>query len=285
MRRIWSCLVLAALSVAAPARADGPAPAKTRVRSFEVPYRLTVVKHILVRAKINGKGPFNFILDTGAPALFVSTAVCKRLGVQADRRGWGTFDRFEIEGGVVLARVRGRVETPFQLEGMNGMGLEGAELHGIIGYNLLARYRLEIDFTRDKMVWTPLDFEPKTPLGLGKGRGSAGGLEVVGSMMKAFGWLLNRKADPDVTPRGFLGIELEDGEESPVVKSVLATGPAGRAGVRAGDRLVKFQGRTVTDSADVQRFARKLTPGGRVKVTVVRGRETRDIVFRTGEGL
>jgi serine protease Do len=66
---------------------------------------------------------------------------------------------------------------------------------------------------------------------------------------------------------------------------VLATGPAGRAGVRAGDRLVKFQGRTVTDSADVERFARKLTRGARVKLTVLRGKETLDIRFRTGEGL
>ena len=30
---------------------------------------MTTFQHVLVRAKINGKGPFNFILDTGAPAL------------------------------------------------------------------------------------------------------------------------------------------------------------------------------------------------------------------------
>ena len=46
-------------------------------------------KHILVRAKINGKGPFNFILDTGAPALFVSTKVCDKIGVKSDKKGWG----------------------------------------------------------------------------------------------------------------------------------------------------------------------------------------------------
>src|SRR5947199_3955101 len=96
---------------------------KPEATTYNVPYRLTVPKHVLVRAKINGKGPFNFILDTGAPALFVSTALCKKLGIRSDRQGWGTFDRFEIEGGPVLTRTRGRVETPFQLEGMNGMEL------------------------------------------------------------------------------------------------------------------------------------------------------------------
>ena len=62
MKSFWPCAALAVWCLAPWARADD--------KSFEVPYRLTAVKHIVVRAKINGKGPFNFILDTGAPALF-----------------------------------------------------------------------------------------------------------------------------------------------------------------------------------------------------------------------
>src|SRR2546425_8947823 len=95
-----------------------PAEEMKKSETFQVPYRLTDTKHILVRAKINGKGPFNFILDTGAPALFVATAVCGKLGIEADRGGWGTLERFEIEGGVVLDQVKSRIEDPFQLEGM-----------------------------------------------------------------------------------------------------------------------------------------------------------------------
>jgi hypothetical protein len=281
MKTLWSCAAVAALCLAPPARAD-EAVKKKEVQSFRVPYRLTVPKHVLVRAKINGKGPYNFILDTGAPALFVSTALCKKLGVAPDRTGWGTFDRFEIEGGVVLTKVRGRVETPFQLEGMNGMGLAGAELHGIIGYNILARYRMEIDFTSDKLVWTPLDFKP---LGLNRRGGSAGNLEIMGSLMKMMGAFLGKQADPEVRTRGFLGIELADGDDSPMVRSVLAKGPAGLAGVRAGDRLTHFQGRSVLNTEDVHRFARKLTPGTTVQLTVVRGGEKKDITFKTGEGL
>src|SRR5438105_3860353 len=125
MHRLWPCALIAALSLTVPV--FGEEKPKPDTKSYEVPYRLTVPKHVLVRAKINGKGPFNFILDTGAPALFVATKVCEKLGIPSDRRGWGTFDRFEIEGGVVLTKVKGRVETPFQLEGMNGMGLAGAE--------------------------------------------------------------------------------------------------------------------------------------------------------------
>jgi S1-C subfamily serine protease len=70
-----------------------------------------------------------------------------------------------------------------------------------------------------------------------------------------------------------------------VVRSVLAAGPAGSAGVRAGDRLTHVQGRSVQNVEDVHRFARKLAPGDRVKLTVVRGKETKEITVKTGEGL
>src|SRR5437588_7485958 len=165
MRARWSLCVVAVLALAAPAHAGEPK--KPAARTYQVPYRLTDTNHILVRAKINGKGPFNFIIDTGAPALFVATAAARRAGVKPDAKGWATFDRFELEGGLVIPKARGRVEDPFQLEGMNGMGLAGVQLHGMIGYNLLAKYRLEIDFTKDKMAWTPLAFKPPPPLGLG----------------------------------------------------------------------------------------------------------------------
>ncbi len=283
MRRFWTSVVVATLLLVPPLGAEEQP--KGAAKTFQVPYRLTVPKHILVRAKINGKGPFNFLLDTGAPALFVATKVCKKIGVVPDKNGWGSFDRFEIEGGVVVDKPRGRIEDPFQLEGMNGLGLAGAELHGVIGYNILARYRMEIDFTRDKLTWTELNFEPKAPLGLGGRGGGAGGLEVFGSIMKILGGFLGKKATPAVAPRGYLGIELADGDRGPMVRSVLVNSPAARAGVKEGDLITKVQGRTVTDCEDIHRFVKKLTAGEKIKLTIVRGKDTVEIGFQTGEGL
>jgi serine protease DegQ len=285
MKSSWSCAALAVLCLAPWAQADDSP--KPDAPSFEVPYRLTAVKHIVIRAKINGKGPFNFIMDTGAPALFIAPEAAKKAGVEPDDKGWGAFDKFEIEGGVVLNKAKGRIEKPFQLEGMNGLGLGGAELHGMIGYNILARYRMEIDFTKDKMVWTPLDWEPKAPARLGEGGGGAGGLEVMGMLMKFLGLLAGAKAEPDYALRGFLGLELADVEdgEYPEVKTVMAGGPAAKAGLQPGDKVTKFQGRTVTNTEDVQRFAGKLAAGDDVKVTLKRGKETVEVSFKTGEGL
>src|SRR5437773_3917927 len=273
---------LAVLCLAPLLRADEPK--KAEAKPHRVPYRLTETKHVMVRAKINGKGPYNFIIDTGAPALFVSTALCKKLGVEPDNKGWGTFDRFDLEGGVALAKVKGRVETPFQLEGMNGLGLAGAELHGIIGYTVLARYRMEIDFTKDKMVWTPLDFKPPLPQGLG-GAGAPGGMDAMAGLMKMAGAFLGKKARPESVPRGFLGIELGDADKSVTVKSVLAKGPAAGADLKPGDRISHFQGKEVKSTADIQKLAAKLPVGEKVQLTVIRDGEKHQVAVKAGEGL
>jgi hypothetical protein len=286
MRFSWFFAALALCGLIAPASAAPVIKEAKDKKSYEIPYKTTVPKHIVVRAKINGKGPFNFILDTGAPLLFVATAVGKKVGAKADAHGWGTLDRFELEGGLVLTKTRARIETPFQLEGMNGMGLAGVEIHGLIGYSVLARYRMEIDFTRDKMVWTPLDYKLDVKFKEGaRGTSIPGGLELLGSLMKGAGAFLNRKPAPPVTLRGFFGLTLADGEEYPLVESVLEKGPAGAAGIKKGDAITRVQGRTVTNIADVITRTRKLPAGSEIKLTLKRGKETKDVTFKTGEGI
>jgi hypothetical protein len=284
MKSRWLCLGLAVLGLGPPLWAADIK--KPELKSYQVPYRLTDTFHVLVRARVNGKGPFNFIIDTGAPALFVATPVAKKLGVSPDKDGWGTFDRFEIEGGLVETKVKGQVETPFQLEGMNALGLAGAELHGIIGYSLLARYRLEFDFTRDKMTWTRLDFDPGLPKRLGKG-GAPGGLDALGTILKVAGMLVGKRPLPEVSPRGFLGVELADdeGSDGVVIKAVLAKSPADLAGLKAGDRVRRFQGKRVRSIADLQRLAAKLKAGQSARFTVTRAGADQDIVLKAGEGL
>ena len=57
--------------------------------------------------------------------------------------------------------MKARVEDPFQLVGMNALGLPGTSIDGILGFTVLARFQLELDPTQDRMTWTRLDFEPE----------------------------------------------------------------------------------------------------------------------------
>lgn len=280
LRLLFLTASLLAASTLAPAQdADVAKP-----RSFEVPYKTTIPKHIVVRVKINGKGPFNFILDTGAPAMFIATKVGDKAGLKNGPDGWAVMDKLEIEGGIVLTKAQGRVETPFQLEGMNGMGLAGLEIHGLIGYSILAAYRMEIDFTRHKMTWTENGQMVPLPKRLGKG-GMPAGLDTMGSVFKNLGSLMGRRATPEVTLRGFHGLALENDDEFPKVTAVLPAGPAGKAGLKVGDLVTKFGGRTVSSVGDVLRFAHSHKPGTEITLTVKRGGETKDITFTTAEGI
>jgi hypothetical protein len=278
----WSGLVVVFLCLSPPlgaAEVKPPEPPK----AFQVPYRLSATQHVIVRAKINGKGPYNFLLDTGAPTLYVSTALCRQLGIKPDKKGWGTFDRFDIEGGASIPKARGRIEDPFQLEGMNGMGLAGVHLHGVIGYTILARYRLVFDFTKDKMTWTPLAFDPPAPAAIGSG--APAGMEVIGTAMKTLGSLLGKKPSPPPVPRGFLGLELADADGRVTVKAVLAGSPAAAGGVKAGDRLTHFQGAAVKTRGDVYKLAAKHSSGEMVALTLERDGKPMVIEVKLGEGL
>src|SRR5438874_11434311 len=263
MRPALLYLTLGVLGLAGPAWGFDVKVASAK--AIQVPYRLTDTKHVLVRAKINGKGPYNFIVDTGAPTLFVATSVCRKLGIEPDKGGWGTFDRFEIEGGAVITKARGRIEDPFQLESMNGLGLAGAELHGIIGYTLLARYKMEFDFTKDKMAWLPLNFTPPIPMGIGGG-GAPAGMDAMAGIMKMVGAFLGKRAKPDVLPRGFLGIQVAEKDDAVTVSAVLAKSPAATAELKVGDRISEFQGKNVKTAAELHKLAAKVPAGKSVKL-------------------
>lgn len=275
------CLTLiAVLGTVVSVRADDPKP-KT---SIAVPYRLTPTQHVLVRIKLNGKGPFNFILDTGAPALFVIKKVAEKAGVNPETRGWAKFDKLEVEGGVIFEPAQGRIEDLFQLEGMNGMGLAGVELHGVIGYNLLAKYRIEFDFTRDKLAWTKLDFEPQSLSRTG-GRGGSAGLDALGTMFKFLGALMGMKPNFTVEPRGFLGAEITESGGRLTVQRLIPDGPGAKAGLRVGDVVIKIENAHVATMSDFVDRLNKVASGAKLELTIRRDGVESRLTVELGKGL
>ncbi len=135
-------LALVALAPDDPKPHAPPARDPQIGQSFRVPYKMTGTNHFLVRIRLNGKGPFNFLVDTGAPALFVSTHAAKAVGLVPPKDDfWTVVDRLDFEGGPTLRGMKARVEDPFQLIGMNALGLPGHSIDGILGFTMLARTR------------------------------------------------------------------------------------------------------------------------------------------------
>src|SRR5262249_30762845 len=156
----------------------------------------------------------------------------------------------------------------FQLEGMNALGIAGDTLHGILGYNILARYRMEFNFAKDKMTWTRLNHDPALPRRIAKKGQESGSLDAIGSIVKAIGMLVEKPPPENLAPRGFLGVELAPAEgkvEGVLIKAVLAKGPAAQAGLQAGDLITEFQGEEVSDIAEVQSLAAKVRAGKKAR--------------------
>ena len=306
MRRPRASLSLISLALGLAAATVGLAPDGPRDpnvgTSYRIPFKVTATNHFLVRVRVNGKGPFNFLVDTGAPALYVGTDAAKAAGIEAGKdEFWAKVDSLEFEGGAVLKGMKARVEDPFQLVGMNALGLPGASIDGILGYTALARFKIELDPSKDRMTWTRLDFEPTEPFiprGAIKQNAPAGvqAMNLMGPLAKGMAALVGKQEPDRMLPRGGLGVELKDTDGGVEVVGIVAGSPAAKGGVQLGDRIVHvaapdapagtfaqraLSGRSV---ANARAAVGSVRPGGKVALKVRRGDRTVDLSITAGEG-
>ena len=257
--------------------------------AFAVPYKLTDTKHILVRVKLNGQGPYNLFLDTGAPAVFVTKAVAKKAGLKEDDDGWAKCDTFAMEGGLSVPDATCRVADLFQLEGMNGLGMAGVEVHGVVGYNVLAKYRITYDMTKDKLEFVQQDgFTPmalKAMGGKGGKNNSQGTMDVMGPLAKTMAGFMGLKPDFTVKPSGFLGVEFEQAKTGLVVKAVLKGSPAAVAGLQPGDTLESLKNGKSETKSKLQAALDKANIGDTVEATVLRDGKKITLTIELGKGL
>lgn len=68
-----------------------------------------------------------------------------------------------------------------------------------------------------------------------------------------------------------------------LVNSVEKDGPADKAGLESGDVILKFDGKTISQSADLPRIVGATKPGSKVTMQVWRKNETRELTIHVGE--
>jgi hypothetical protein len=277
-------LVVVGLAVDEPRKPD-PAVGK----SYRVPYRMTETNHFLVRVRIDGKGPFNFLVDTGAPALYVGTEAAKKIGLKPDPDEYFTpIGPLDIEGGARLTGMKARVEDIFQMVGMNALGLPGASIDGIMGFTALARFKIQIDPTEDRMVWTRLDFEPKDPFvpraALRKQSAEMQAMNALGPVAKLAAAFVGKQPEDQLHPRGFLGIELNENGGELKIAGILADSPASGSSLKVGDRLVKVSGNPVKTLKAAREAVAEVRPGEKVALVLARDGKTIELTLDAGEG-
>ncbi len=292
-RRMIAALIVLGTIAGGLTLAIGKAPDDPTIgRSYRVPYRATDTSHFLIRVRINGKGPFNFLLDTGAPAFFVATETARKAGLKpSDTEIFTVVDKLELEGGPVLTKCQAIIEDPFQLVGMNALGLPGASIDGILGYTVLAPFRIELDPTRDRMVWTRLDMEPPRLPAEGNAKkireekpAEVQGLNLLGPTAKLAALLIGKQPEEIVHRRGVLGFEIRVDRERVIVSRVLAGSPAASVDLKAGDRIVSIGGRAIRSSDELHRAVERIEAGDRVTIERERDGRTETPTIKAAEG-
>lgn len=139
-------------------RAPTPLPAEWLPHSVPLQNKLGVM---LAQVKVNGQGPFTFLLDTGADSTFVSPQVAQRAGIQATQP-------IQIRGFCGLESAMRSQLTSLQLHTHQQSQLDAIVLSsssilsvlgvdGILGQNFLNRYQQYWRFTKGQFTQGAFD--------------------------------------------------------------------------------------------------------------------------------
>jgi membrane-associated protease RseP (regulator of RpoE activity) len=154
-----------------------------------------------------------------------------------------------------------------------------------MGYTVLAKYKMDFDFTERTMLWTPLKAEPLEPQPLKGAKNAGAGMDMMISLVRVLTFLAGVGPAPPPQPRGFFGFELEQKDKDVIVSRVLADSPAAKAGLKKGDRVTIAESKEVASVQHVIEQASKITAGKTLTLTIERGKEKQELKITAGDGL
>lgn len=151
---LLACVVLA--TSCGPA-GGGPVAEPTATKPGEIPFEVAGPggMAIVVPVHINGKGPYNFVVDTGATFTSVDAALADELGLQAKPGaigfgsgvgGSGSMRIVEIDS-LEVGSASAKDVTAAVLD-LSGFKKTGVDVNGLLGLNFLKNYRATFDFER-----------------------------------------------------------------------------------------------------------------------------------------
>lgn len=146
-------LLVGGCEVGAPARVEAPAD----TAAGEVPIRLAGSNDaaLLVPVHLNGHGPLDFVLDTGATFTCVAGETAAELGLPPRRGAVGVGVGIGGAGRVDFVHIDslriGRAQAfdmPACVLDLQQFGALGTPIQGLVGLNFLRSFRLTLDFER-----------------------------------------------------------------------------------------------------------------------------------------
>lgn len=257
-------------------------PAKADAKPVVVPFELLSSRHMAVRVKINGKGPYRLVFDTGAPLNLINNRIAKDSGVLDPKAKKPAFDFF---GAMGQHEIKTLEVGDAKLEKVNAVVMDHptvaaisqvlGPIDGIIGFPFFARYKMTVDYQKKELTLVPNGYVPG---------------DYLEGMMNKLMDAQNQSKDPKVlAPAGVWGLVVDKGadddEAGVVVKEVLSGGPAAAAGLKAGDRLLTVDGRWTDTVSDTFLAASLVKPGKTAAVVVKRDGKEVKLTVKPAKGV
>ncbi len=266
------------LCVSSPAVRSDEKPAAPA----QVPFEMLKSQHMAVQVKVNGKGPYRLIFDTGAPVTLLSNKVAKEAGVFPEKFKGSPFAFFGSQGQFKIKELQmgdlkvANVDTMVMDHPTVGaLASALGPIEGIVGFNVFAKHRTTIDYQTKSMTFVPVKYEP------------------VDMMKKIMSLMLASKSDRDkakvLAPAGLLGIRVEkskdDEEPGVTVVEVFAGGAAAAAGLKKDDRLLTLDDRWTDNVEDCYFAASRLQLDAPVRALVLRDGKKINLSFQIRQGV
>jgi hypothetical protein len=290
----FALVALAPVLLAAPPEKDPPAkdkgqpppkePApKADDKPIVIPFELLKSRHMAIQVKINDKGPYRVIFDTGAPTNLVNNKIAKEAGIvdAKKEKGIGFF------GAAPTPKTIKKFEVgDLKLEGMTTMVMDHptvaaiaevvGPIEGLIGFPFFARYKMTIDYQKKELTLVPNGYVP--------------GDTMQAMMDKIMSSSSGKKPEPTVVaPAGVWGFTVDKAKDDEAdgvkVTAVLEKGPAAAGGLKVGDRLLTLDGRWTDSVNDTFQAAGKAKPGKAVTLVVKRDGKEVKLTVTPGSGL
>jgi hypothetical protein len=246
-------------------------------KPVEVPFDLLKTKHMTLDVKVNGKGPYRVIFDTGAPMTVLNNALAKDAGIPVKKALIGSLptEIKTLEVGDLKAEKLPVIIMDHPLVELMSKEKDVGPLYGIVGFPFFARYKMAIDYKAKKLTFTPNGFDPP---------------DVMKGLEEALEGMLSGKAAAQVlAPAAQWGLTAEKGTAADAagvpVKAGWAGGAPAAAGLKAGDRLLTLDGRWTDSLADLYTAAGFVKPGTAVKVVIARGKKEMTLTVKPKAGL